>query len=135
MPSGCIMHNRAWVRQITGGITVPGMHEYLLLWDRLLQVHATQLQRGLIDSIRRRHWTADRRQCHGTGCGRALLPLRPRPKTHRPHDRILLLLSTSLVDHPSRAQGRHTTDGRSLPARMVGPMAMTMARRQEKGCR
>lgn len=33
--------NRAWVRQIVGGITVAAMREYLHVWDLVSQVHLT----------------------------------------------------------------------------------------------
>ena len=31
--------NRAWIRDITGGMTIPVIASYLLLWDRLENAH------------------------------------------------------------------------------------------------
>jgi hypothetical protein len=50
------LQGRAWVRQITGGITMPVTREYLKLWDQVMQV---QLSNGEDRLIWR--WTADRK--------------------------------------------------------------------------
>ena len=39
MNSAVAHANRAWIRDITGGLTVPVIASYLLLWDRVENAH------------------------------------------------------------------------------------------------
>jgi hypothetical protein len=48
------MENRSWIRQITGGITVPAIMEYLRLWDILTTITLGEGEDKLIW-----RWTAD----------------------------------------------------------------------------
>jgi hypothetical protein len=32
------MHNRSWIAQLRGGVTVPAIHEYLRIWDELWEI-------------------------------------------------------------------------------------------------
>jgi hypothetical protein len=50
------LQGRAWVRQITGGITVPVTCEYLKLWDQVMQVQLSDGEDRLIW-----RWTPDRK--------------------------------------------------------------------------
>jgi hypothetical protein len=32
------LHNRSWIARLRGGFTVPAIHEYLHIWDKLREI-------------------------------------------------------------------------------------------------